>query len=111
RCLGRQRCRPNADRLVGRLIIKPLFERPYLISSLFCLVDAGYQRFGFRHIGEIPADVLAGRADSSVLAVKTVVVFEVLEQTVAQLAIRGRRKMVSGFEEMRDLAEYPGTPL
>src|SRR5690606_6354511 len=93
------------------MLVKPLFERADLIDGPFCLVDAGYQSLRARHIAKIPADMLAGRAYAGELAVKPVVVFEVVEQACAQLAEDGRGKVGSRSKKMRDFAENPGAAL
>src|SRR3546814_7050346 len=82
-----------------------------LLARVFYQVDAAYQRVAARHIGQIPANVLAGRTHADKFTVKPVMVLQMVEQTSPKFAVCRRRKMRTGFQEMGNFTEDPGPSL
>src|SRR3546814_21117169 len=69
--------------LVGWMAIKPLLDGAGLFAGGADFIDAWQKFLCFGHIGQIPAYMLASGPYASKFPVKHVVIFQVVQQTIA----------------------------
>src|SRR5690606_16833611 len=87
--------RPGHYWLVGWMAVKPLRNGAGLLAGAADCVDLRQKILGIGQVGQIPAYMLAGRTDSGELAIKLVMVFQVVQQAVTQFAVGGRRQVAA----------------
>src|SRR5690606_27542277 len=97
--------------LVGGMAVEPLPQGKGLIAGAADLVYARQEFVDVRHIGQIPANMFARGTYAGEFPVKPVMLFEMVQQAVAQLAVGRWLQVASCFQKMADFAEYPGASL
>src|SRR5690606_13175204 len=109
--ISMQRGADRHGRCVGGPAGEPAIQRLGLLGGGLEPHDAGQQGVGTRQALEVPANVLARRAHAGALAIKGVMVLEMLEQAFTQFAIGGRGQVSAVLQVMSDLAKDPRAPL